>query len=100
MKRSALTRQGPIEQEPTQAGSAAIVKTAGLRSDAPRDVVNAIVKAVDARDGSDAKEVALALSNFNLPELLVPGATVDTLATGIAALAQSGDLAKVAQKCP
>ena len=100
MKKSALTHPGPVAPVPTQADSAAIVKTAGLRFDAPRDVVNAIVKAVDARDGTDANEVALALSNFNLPGLLEPDATVDSLAAGISDLAQSGALSKVVRQCP
>ena len=100
MKKSNLTHAGPVAPTPTQADSTSIVKTAGLRSDAPRDVVNAIVKAVDARDGTDVNEVALALSNFNLPTLLKPNATVDSLAAGIADLAQSGELSKVVRQCP
>ena len=83
-----------------QADSAAIVKAAGLRADAPRDVVNAIVKAVDARDGTDPKQVKLALSSFNLPTLLKPDASVDSLATGIADLASSGTWSKVVRQRP
>lgn len=80
-----------IAQAPAPNDPVAAVTSLGLRSDTPRAVVKAIVSAVQATDGKDLKEVKLALSNFNLPELLEPGSTVRSLATGLVELAHTSE---------
>lgn len=66
-----------------------VVEALGLRSDAPRAVVKSIVTTVEAMGAADAPAVEKVLSTFDLTNLLAPGQTVATLASGIADLARS-----------
>ncbi len=77
-----------VTAAPADPGS--IAQALGLRNDAPRAIVRAIVSAADSAGPSDPVAVEKALSAFNLAPLLEPGATVSSLAKGIAGLAQRG----------
>lgn len=66
-----------------------VVEALGLRPDAPRAVVKSIVTTVDAMGAADAAAVEKVLSTFDLTNLLKPGQSVATLASGIADLARS-----------
>jgi hypothetical protein len=74
-----------------------LVESLGLQDDAPRAVVKAIVAAANAAGPSDPAAVEKALSAFNLATLLKPGATVATLAAGIADLTRSGAWAQIVE---
>jgi hypothetical protein len=74
-----------------------VVASLGLRDDAPRAVVKAIVTAAQAAGPSDPVAVEKALTTFNLATLLKPGATVATFAANIADLARSGSWAKIVE---
>jgi hypothetical protein len=78
-----------------QADPVPAVAALGLRDDAPREVVKAIVKAAQDAGPSDPAAVEKALSAFSLATLLKPGATVATLAAGIAGLVRSGSWPKI-----
>ncbi len=71
----------------------------GLKSDAPRKVVKAIVTAVEAVGPSDPAAVLLALSTFNLDLLLKLNANVATFASGISSLANSGRWTQIVDEC-
>ena len=70
------------------------VAALGLKDDAPRAVVKAIVTAAQAAGPTNPVAVEKALTTFNLATLLKPGATVATFAANIAYLARSGSWAQ------
>lgn len=74
-----------------------LVEALGLRLDTPRAVVKSIVTTVDSMGATDAAAVELVLSTFDLRTLLKPGASVGTLASGIAELARSDAWASVVE---
>lgn len=79
----------PEAKSGSEPSAVPVVKSLGLRTDAPRAVVKAIVKAAHSVDSSDQLAVQTALSAFNLAPLLKPDASVKSLASGIAGLARS-----------
>jgi hypothetical protein len=76
-----------------------VVESLGLRSDAPRALIKAIVTAVRSVNSSDAADVVKALSAFNLASLLKPDASVASLASGIAELTRSGPWPQMVRLC-